>query len=79
MWGAALPTAIHVMVWLVYQSVVITLWKIKQNRLQEIQWYRVMAPALLLILTRIGVPLVLVLVLSVSASTFVLEKMLVKS
>ena len=47
---------------------------------QEIQWYHAMAPALLLILTRIGVPVsTSFLVLSAFASTFVLEKMLVKS
>ena len=47
---------------------------------QEIQWYHALAPGLLLILTRIGVPLsTSFLVLSAFASTFVLEKMLMKS
>ena len=47
---------------------------------QEIQWYHAMAPGLLLILTRFGVPVsTSFLVLSAFASTFVLEKMLVKS
>tara|TARA_R100001443_G_C3349690_1_gene176537 strand:+ start:488 stop:1447 length:960 start_codon:yes stop_codon:yes gene_type:complete len=47
---------------------------------QEIQWYHAAAPGLLLILTRIGVPVsTSFLVLSAFASTFVLEKMLVKS
>jgi hypothetical protein len=47
---------------------------------QEIQWYHAMAPGLLLILTRIGVPVsTSFLVLSAFASTFVLEKMLMKS
>ena len=47
---------------------------------QEIQWYHAMAPALLLILTRVGVPVsTSFLVLSAFASTFVLEKMLMKS
>lgn len=47
---------------------------------QEIQWYHAMAPALLLALTRIGVPVsTSFLVLSAFASTFVLEKMLMKS
>ena len=47
---------------------------------QEIQWYHAMAPGLLLILTRVGVPVsTSFLVLSAFASTFVLEKMLVKS
>ena len=47
---------------------------------QEIQWYHAMAPGLLLILTRIGIPVsTSFLVLSAFASTFVLEKMLMKS
>ena len=47
---------------------------------QEIQWYHALAPALLLLLTRIGVPVsTSFLVLSAFASTFVLEKMLMKS
>ena len=47
---------------------------------QEIQWYHAMAPLILLLLTRIGVPVsTSFLVLSAFASTFVLEKMLMKS
>jgi len=47
---------------------------------QEIQWYHACAPGLLLVLTRVGVPVsTSFLVLSAFASTFVLEKMLVKS
>ena len=47
---------------------------------QEIQWYHAMAPGLLLILTRVGIPVsTSFLVLSAFASTFVLEKMLMKS
>ena len=47
---------------------------------QEIQWYHAGAPAVLLVLTRIGVPVsTSFLVLSAFASTFVLEKMLMKS
>lgn len=46
----------------------------------EPQWYHAAAPAVLLALTRIGVPVsTSFLVLSAFASTFVLEKMLVKS
>ena len=46
---------------------------------QEIQWYHA-APGLLLLLTRIGVPVsTSFLVLSAFASTFILEKMLMKS
>jgi len=47
---------------------------------QEIQWYHAAAPAILLLLTRVGVPVsTSFLVLSAFASTFVLEKMLMKS
>ena len=47
---------------------------------QEVQWYHATAPALLLLLTRVGVPVsTSFLVLSAFASTFVLEKMLMKS
>ena len=47
---------------------------------QEVKWYHAMAPGLLLLLTRIGVPVsTSFLVLSAFASTFVLEKMLMKS
>lgn len=46
----------------------------------EIQWYHAAAPGLLVLLTRIGIPVsTTFLVLSVFASTVVLEKMLVKS
>lgn len=46
----------------------------------EIQWYHAAAPALLVLLTRIGIPVsTTFLVLSTFASTVVLEKMLVKS
>jgi len=47
---------------------------------QEIQWYHAVAPGILLILTRIGIPVsTTFLVLSAFASTVVLEKMLIKS
>lgn len=46
----------------------------------DIQWYHAAAPAVLVLLTRIGIPVsTTFLVLSVFASTVVLEKMLVKS
>ena len=46
----------------------------------EVQWYHAMAPLVLLLLTRVGVPVsTSFLVLSAFASTFVLEKMLIKS
>ncbi len=47
---------------------------------QTIQWYHAVAPAVLLLLTRIGIPVsTTFLVLSAFASTVVLEKMLIKS
>ena len=47
---------------------------------QDIQWYHALAPAVLLLMTRVGVPVsTSFLVLSAFASTFILEKMLVKS
>jgi len=47
---------------------------------QEIQWYHAVAPGILLMLTRIGIPVsTTFLVLSAFASTVVLEKMLLKS
>lgn len=47
---------------------------------QDIQWYHALAPAVLLVMTRIGVPVsTSFLVLSAFASSFVLEKMLMKS
>mgnify|MGYP001165056745 FL=1 len=46
----------------------------------EPQWYHAVAPLILLVLTRVGIPVsTSFLVLSAFASTFVLEKMLVKS
>jgi len=46
----------------------------------EVQWYHALAPGILLLLTRVGVPVsTSFLVLSAFASTFVLEKMLLKS
>ena len=46
----------------------------------EPQWYHAVAPAILLVLTRVGIPVsTSFLVLSAFASAFVLEKMLVKS
>jgi hypothetical protein len=47
---------------------------------QEIQWYHSAAPAVLLLLTRVGIPVsTTFLVLSAFASTVVLERMLIKS
>ena len=59
---------------------------VAQGRLNSIpvpavfQWYHVAAPALLLILTRYGIPVsTTILTLSVFSSSFVLEKILLKS
>lgn len=47
---------------------------------QEIQWYHVAAPAILVVLTRVGIPVsTSFLVLSAFASSLVFEKMLMKS
>lgn len=47
---------------------------------QEVEWYHALAPAVLLVLTRFGIPVsTSFLVLSAFASGFVLEQMLVKS
>jgi len=47
---------------------------------QEIQWYHAVAPGILLLLTRVGIPVsTTFLVLSAFASTVILEKMLLKS
>ncbi len=47
---------------------------------EEIQWYHALAPAILLILTRYGIPVsTSFLVLSAFATSFILEKMLMKS
>lgn len=47
---------------------------------QQIQWYHAVAPGILLLLTRVGIPVsTTFLVLSAFASTVVLEKMLMKS
>ena len=54
--------------------------RLTQIPYQEIQWYHAVAPGILLLLTRIGIPVsTTFLVLSVFASTVVLEKMLLKS
>ena len=54
--------------------------RLTQIPYQEIQWYHAVAPGILLLLTRAGVPVsTTFLVLSAFASTVVLEKMLLKS
>ena len=54
--------------------------RLTQIPYQEIKWYHAMAPAALLFLTRIGIPVsTTFLVLSAFATTVALEKMLLKS
>ena len=81
MWGAASAVLLYTLWYGWYTNGGdISYGRLNKIPFQEIQWYHAMAPALLLILTRIGVPVsTSFLVLSAFASTFVLEKMLVKS
>ena len=54
--------------------------RLTQIPYQEIQWYHAVAPGILLVLTRFGIPVsTTFLVLSAFASTVILEKMLMKS
>src|SRR6056300_1793299 len=81
LWGSASV----VLLWALWYGWVVNGGDISYGRLtkipfQEIQWYHALAPAVLLLLTRVGVPVsTSFLVLSAFASTFVLEKMLMKS
>ena len=81
MWGAASAVLIYTLWYGWYMNGGdISYGRLNKIPFQEIQWYHAMAPGLLLILTRIGVPVsTSFLVLSAFASTFVLEKMLMKS
>ena len=65
--------------WLAYDGD-ISYGRLTQIPYQKIQWYHAVAPAILLLLTRIGIPVsTTFLVLSAFASTVVLEEMLIKS
>ncbi len=81
MWGAASVVLLYTLWYGWYMNGGdISYGRLNKIPFQEIQWYHAAAPGLLLILTRIGVPVsTSFLVLSAFASTFVLEKMLVKS
>ena len=81
MWGAASAVLLYTLWYGWYTNGGdISYGRLNKIPFQEIQWYHAMAPGLLLILTRVGVPVsTSFLVLSAFASTFVLEKMLVKS
>ena len=81
MWGAASAVLLYTIWygWYMYGGD-ISYGRLNKIPFQEIQWYHALAPGLLLLLTRIGVPVsTSFLVLSAFASTFVLEKMLMKS
>ena len=84
-WTSLWTAASAVLLWALWFGWYINGGDISYGRLtkipfQEIQWYHAAAPAVLLLLTRIGVPVsTSFLVLSAFASTFVLEKMLMKS
>ena len=81
MWGAASAVLLYTL-WYGWTTNGgdISYGRLNKIPFQEIQWYHAAAPGLLLVLTRIGVPVsTSFLVLSAFASTFVLEKMLVKS
>ena len=81
MWGAASAVLLYTLWYGWYTNGGdISYGRLNKIPFQEIKWYHAMAPGLLLILTRIGVPVsTSFLVLSAFASTFVLEKMLMKS
>ena len=65
--------------WIVYDGD-ITFGRLNKIPYIEIQWYHAVAPAVLVLLTRIGIPVsTTFLVLSAFASTVVLEKVLLKS
>ncbi len=81
MWAAASVVMIGTMVygWYVYDGD-ISYGRLTKIPYQEVQWYHALAPLALVALTRKGIPVsTSFLVLSAFASTFVLEKMLLKS
>jgi len=81
MWAAASVVMIGTMVygWHVYDGD-ISYGRLTKIPYQEVQWYHALAPLALVALTRKGIPVsTSFLVLSAFASTFVLEKMLLKS
>jgi len=81
MWAAASAVMIGTLVygWNVYDGD-ISFGRLDKIPYQEVKWYHALAPLALLLLTRKGIPVsTSFLVLSAFASTFVLEKMLIKS
>jgi len=80
MWAAASAVLLYTLWYGYYMYGDISYGRLNKIPFVEVQWYHAMAPAILLLLTRFGVPVsTSFLVLSAFASTFVLEKMLVKS
>ena len=80
MWAAASAVLLWALWYGYYMYGDISYGRLNNIPLVEVQWYHAMAPAVLLLLTRVGVPVsTSFLVLSAFASTFVLEKMLIKS
>jgi hypothetical protein len=81
MWGAA-STILLFTIWSGWymNGGDISYGRLNKIPFQEVQWYHALAPAVLLVLTRFGIPVsTSFLVLSAFASGFVLEKMLMKS
>lgn len=81
MWAAASAVMAVTMIygWNVYDGD-ISFGRLTKIPFQEVQWYHALAPLALVALTRKGIPVsTSFLVLSAFASTFVLEKMLMKS
>ena len=81
MWAAASVVMAVTMIygWNVYDGD-ISFGRLTKIPFQEVQWYHALAPLALVALTRKGIPVsTSFLVLSAFASTFVLEKMLLKS
>ncbi len=80
MWAAASAVLLWALWYGFYMYGDISYGRLNKIPYVEPQWYHAMAPLVLLLLTRVGVPVsTSFLVLSAFASTFVLEKMLVKS
>ena len=80
MWAAASAVLLWALWYGYYMYGDISYGRLNKIPFVEVQWYHAMAPLVLLLLTRVGVPVsTSFLVLSAFASTFVLEKMLIKS
>ncbi len=81
MWAAASAVLIFTLVhgWVINDGD-ISYGRLNKIPYIEVQWYHAAAPAILVLLTRIGIPVsTTFLVLSTFASTIILEKMLMKS